>query len=103
MVKRLYEGNKHDKGIMRGCNVMRNKRVGLLILLLVILAIGSTVLAACTRRGTPSAAASGGNKGGGGGGGNTAHMGNRDFLVSTVTIAKGSKLALIGCFAVPTF
>ena len=82
---------------------MRNKRVGLLIMLLVILAIGSTVLAACTRPGTPSATASNGNKGGGGGGGggNTVHMGNTNFLVSTVTIAKGSKLTLIDDLAVP--
>jgi plastocyanin len=81
---------------------MRNKQVGLLIMLLVILAIGSTVLAACTRPGTPSASASKGNNGGGGGGGgNTVHMGNTNFLVSTVSISKGSKLTLIDDVAVP--
>jgi len=81
---------------------MRNKQVGLLMLLLVILAIGSVLLAACARPGTPSASASkGNNRGGGGGGGNTVHMGNTNFLVSTVTIAKGSKLTLVDDVAVP--
>jgi plastocyanin len=81
---------------------MRNKQVGLLAGLLVILAIGSVLLAACTRPGTPSASANGGkNQGGGGGGGNTVHMGNTNFLVSTITIAKGSKLTLIDDVAVP--
>ncbi len=82
---------------------MRNKQVGLLMVLLVILAIGSVLLAACARPGTPSASASKGNNsgGGGGGGGNTVHMGNTNFLVSTITIAKGSKLTLVDDVAVP--
>ena len=79
---------------------MRNKQVGMLAVLLVILAIGSVLLAACTRPGTPSASSNGENKGGGGGG-NTVHMGNTNFLVSTITIAKGSKLTLIDDVAVP--
>jgi plastocyanin len=78
---------------------MRNKQVGLLMVLLVILAMGSILLAACARPGTPSASASKGNNSGGGG--NTVHMGNTNFLVSTVTIAKGSKLTLIDDVAVP--
>jgi plastocyanin len=80
---------------------MRNKRVGLLMVLLVILAIGSVLLAACARPGTPSASASKGNTSGGGGGGNIVHMGNTNFLVSTVTIAKGSKLTLVDDVSVP--
>src|SRR6266487_2019157 len=79
---------------------MRNKQVGLLMVLLVILAMGSILLAACARPGTPSASASKGNNSGGGGG-NTVHMGNTNFLVSTVTIAKGSKLTLVDDVAVP--
>jgi plastocyanin len=81
---------------------MRNKQVGLLMVLLVILAIGSVLLAACARPGTPSASANKGkNSGGGGGGGNMVHMGNTNFLVSTTTIAKGSKLTLVNDAAVP--
>lgn len=81
---------------------MRNKQVGLLMVLLVILAIGSVLLAACARPGTPSASASKGTpSGGGGGGGNIVHMGNTNFLVSTVTIAKGSKLTLVDDVSVP--
>ena len=73
------------------------------MVLLVILAMGSILLAACARPGTPSASASKGNTsgGGGGGGGNTVHMGNTNFLVSTTTIAKGSKLTLVDDVAVP--
>src|SRR3989442_8600136 len=78
------------KGFMRGCNVMRNKQVGLLMVLLVILAMGSILLTACARPGTPSASASKGNNSGGGGG-NNGHIGKKKFLVGTVNIWKGSK------------
>src|SRR6266567_1738648 len=88
---------------MRGSNVMSSKRLGFLTLALVVLAIGSIFFVACTRPGTaPTASGNGGNTPKtGGGGGTTVHMGSSDFLVSSTTIPKGSKLTLIDDVAVP--
>src|SRR6266516_1935565 len=81
---------------------MRNKQIGFLTLLLFVLAIGSILLAACARPGVPTGTANNGNKGGGNtGGGNTVHMGAANFLMSTISIAKGSKLTLVDDVAVP--
>ena len=80
---------------------MSTKRLGFLTMILVVLAIGSMLFAACTRPGTT--AAGGGNTPttGPGGGGTTVHMGTSTFLVSSITIPKGSKLTLIDDVAVP--
>ena len=83
---------------------MSKKRLGFLMAMLAILAIGSTLLAACTRPGTaPVGTAnktpSSGNSGGGGG--TTVHMGPSNFLVSSVTIPKGSTLTLVDDASVP--
>ena len=85
---------------------MSKKRLGFLMAMLAILAIGSTLLAACTRPGTtPVGTAnktpSGGNSGNSGGGGTTVHLGPSNFLVSSVTIPKGSKLTLVNDVSVP--
>jgi len=82
---------------------MSTKRIGLLTIL-VVLAMGSILFAACTRPGTIPTAGNGGNTppgGTGGGGGTTVHMGPAKFLVSTITVPKGSKLTLIDDAAVP--
>src|SRR2546425_2667496 len=82
---------------------MSKKRLGFLMAILAILAIGSTLLAACTRPGTTPVGTA--NKtpssGNSGGGGTTVHMGPSNFLVSSVTIPKGSKLTLIDDVSVP--
>jgi plastocyanin len=88
---------------MRGRNVMSTKRLGLLTTMLVVLAMGSILFAACTRPGTTPTAGNGGNTSPGenSSGGTTVHMGASNFLVSTITIPKGSKLTLINDVAVP--
>ena len=82
---------------------MSKKRLGFLMAMLAILAIGSTLLAACTRPGTTPVGTA--NKtpssGNSGGGGTTVHMGPSNFLVSSVTIPKGSKLTLVDDASVP--
>ncbi|HAT46019.1 MAG TPA: hypothetical protein DEV72_20580 [Ktedonobacter sp.] len=82
---------------------MNSKRLGSLTLLLVILAIGSILFAACTRPGTATTSGNGGNTpaAGNGGGGTAVHMGSSNFLVSTISIPKGSKLTIIDDVAVP--
>lgn len=81
---------------------MSNKRLGILMAMLAILAIGSTLLVACTRPGTPVATTNKTpNSGTGGGGGATVHLGPSTFLVSSVSISKGSKLTLIDDASVP--
>ena len=74
---------------------MSNKRVRILIMMLAILALGSILFAACARPGTPEANQGGGTSSGGGGAGAAVHMGATNFLQSSVTISKGSKLTLI--------
>ena len=81
---------------------MSKKRLGFVALMLAMLAIGSILIAACARPGSPTASSS--NKSGGGeGGGNstTVHMGTTNFLVSSITIPKGSKLTLVDDVQVP--
>src|SRR2546422_8145679 len=82
---------------------MSKKRLGFLMAMLAILAIRTTLLAACTRPGTTPVGTA--NKtpssGNSGGGGTTVHMGPSNFLVSSVTIPKGSKLTLIDDVSVP--
>ena len=83
---------------------MSKKRLGFLMAMLAILAIGSTLLVACTRPGTPVSSTSkstGGGGGGGGGGGTTVHLGATNFLVSSISLPKGSKLTLIDDVSVP--
>jgi plastocyanin len=88
---------------MKGSIVMNSKRLGSLTLMLVFLAIGSMLFAACTRPGTPTTSGNGGNPppAGNGGGGSTVHMGASNFLVSSISIPKGSKLTLVDDVAVP--
>jgi hypothetical protein len=75
---------------------MSKKRLGFLTLLLAVLAIGSVLLAACARPGTSGTAQTGGApSNGGGGGGNTVHMGNTQFVQTSVSIKKGSSLNLV--------
>jgi plastocyanin len=80
---------------------MSKKHLEILMAMLAILAIGSTLLVACTRPGTPISSTSTSTGGGGGGGGTTVHLGPANFLVSSITIPKGSKLTLIDDAAVP--
>lgn len=81
---------------------MRTKPLGFLTLMLVVLAIGSVLFAACTRPGTiASGSGTPGSTSTTGGGGTTVHMGTSTFLVSTITIPKGSKLTLVDDAAVP--
>ena len=74
---------------------MSNKRVKILVMMLATLALGSILLAACARPGTPEANGGGSSSGNAGGGGGTVHLGANNFLQSTVTISKGSKLTLV--------
>lgn len=81
---------------------MSKKRLGFLTLMFAVLAISSILLAACARPGTTSSTASkGGPSNNGGGGGNTVHMGPANFVQSSITISKGSKLTLVDDVAVP--
>jgi plastocyanin len=80
---------------------MRTKQLGFLTLMLVVLAIGSILFAACTRPGTISSGTGNAANTPTTGGGTTVHMGAANFLVSTITIPKGSKLTLVDDVAVP--
>lgn len=82
---------------------MNSKRLGSLTLLLVVLAIGSILFAACTRPGTATTPGNSSNTpaAGNGGGGTAVHMGASNFLVSSISIPKGAKLAIIDDVAVP--
>src|SRR6266700_1112974 len=90
---------------------MFSRSTKLVVLALLFVALGSMVLAACARPGsaTNQAAAQGASGGGGGssssgnatGAGNAVHMSDTNFLESTVTIPKGSKLTLIDDTATP--
>jgi len=80
---------------------MSKKRLSLLLLVLATLAFSSILLAACSRSGTPSAS-TGSNgstpsSGNNGSGGNEpmVHMGPSNFVQTTVTVPKGSKLKLV--------
>jgi len=80
---------------------MSKKRLGFLMAMLAILAIGSTLLVACTRPGTPLGSTNKPPGGGNSGGGANVHLGPSNFLVSSVTIPKGSKLTLVDDVSVP--
>ena len=80
---------------------MSKKRLGFLMAMLAILAIGSTLLVACTRPGTPLGSTNKKPGGGTSGGGTTVHLGQTNFLVSSITIPKGSKLTLVDDVSVP--
>ena len=81
---------------------MSKRQLGFLTLMLAVLAIGSILIAACARPGVASSTPNqGGTAGSGnGGGGTVVHMGLTNFLVSSVTIPKGSKLTLVDDVAV---
>ena len=74
---------------------MSKRQLGFLTLTLAVLAIGSILLAACARPGVASSTTKQGGTSGGGGGGTSVHMGPNNFLVSSTSIPKGSKLTLI--------
>lgn len=80
---------------------MSKKRLGFLMAVLAILAIGSTLLVACTRPGTPVSSTNKTPGSGKSGGGATVHLGQTNFLVSSISISKGSKLTLIDDVSVP--
>ena len=80
---------------------MSKKRLGFLMAMLAILAIGSTLLVACTRPGTPLGSTNKPSGGGKSGEGAIVHLGATNFLVSSVTIPKGSKLTLVDDASVP--
>src|SRR2546421_12634139 len=80
---------------------MSKKRLGFLMAMLAILAIGSTLLVACTRPGTPLGSTNKKPGGGTSGGGTTVHLGPTNFLVSSITIPKVSKLSLVEDASVP--
>jgi plastocyanin len=80
---------------------MSKKHLGFFMAMLAILAIGSTLLAACTRPGTPVSTANKTPGAGKSGGGTTVHLGPTNFLVSSTTIPKGSKLTLVDDVSVP--
>jgi plastocyanin len=74
---------------------MNNKRLKMLVIVLAMLALGSILLAACARPGTPQASTGGSTSSSGNSAGATVHMGLNNFLQSTVSLSKGSKLTLI--------
>ena len=81
---------------------MSHKQLKFFTLVLATLALGSILFVACTRPGTTT----GGSTASGGGsssssGGTTVHMGNLNFLQSSITISKGSSLTLVDDVAVP--
>src|SRR5436190_15398323 len=90
---------------------MFSRSTKLVVLALLFVALSSGVLVACARPGSAiSQPAAPGSSGGGGGSssgsnaasaGNTVHMSDTNFLESTVTITKGSKLTLIDDTATP--
>ncbi|HZU00775.1 MAG TPA: plastocyanin/azurin family copper-binding protein [Ktedonobacteraceae bacterium] len=82
---------------------MKNSRVKLFAFTLMILALVSVLLAACARPGSSSSNEGGNSASGTSGGGQssgaasngTVHMGDTNFLQSSVTISKGGKVTLI--------
>ena len=81
---------------------MSKKRLGFVALMLAVLAIGSILLAACARPGSTTASTSkSSDSGSGGGNGTTVHMGTTNFLVSSITIAKGATLTLTDDVQIP--
>ena len=82
---------------------MKNSRVKLFAFTLMILALVSVLLAACARSGSSSSneggnSASGTSSGGqssGAASSGTVHMGDTNFLQSSVTISKGGKVTLV--------
>ncbi len=76
--------------------MISNKRLRLLALTLAALALGSILLAACIRPGSPAGASVGnGPSQSGNNGEPTVHMGAVNFVQSTATVPKGSKLMLV--------
>ncbi len=76
-------------------NVMSKKQLKFLMLVLTILALGSILLAACSRTGVVSNGPGSTPTTGSGGGEPTVHMAASNFVQSTVTVPKGSKLMLV--------
>src|SRR5947209_13530289 len=82
---------------------MKNSRVKLFAFTLMILALVSVLLAACARSGSSSSNEGGGSANGTSGGGQssgaassgTVHMGDTNFLQSSVTISKGGSVKLV--------
>jgi len=82
---------------------MKNSRVKLFAFTLMILALVSVLVVACARSGSSSSneggnSASGTSSGGqssGAASSGTVHMGDTNFLQSSVTISKGGKVTLI--------
>jgi plastocyanin len=87
---------------------MFSRSTKLVVLGLLFVALGSIVLVACARSGSATSQAttqdnSGGSSNGSGSasGGPAVHMSDTNFLESSVTIPKGSKLTLIDDTATP--
>ncbi len=82
---------------------MKNSHVKLFAFTLMILALVSVLFAACARSGSSSSNEGGNSASGTSGGGQssgaassaTVHMGDTNFLQSSVTISKGGKVTLI--------
>ena len=74
---------------------MNYKQLRMLVTVLAILALGSILLAACARPGTPEANTGASTSSSGSSGGATVHLGLNNFLQSSVSLSKGSKLTLI--------
>jgi plastocyanin len=88
---------------------MKNKPIKLFAFTLMALALISVLLAACVRPGTSTSTgegnSTGGTKSGGGQGSSasssgTVHMGDTNFLQSSVTISKGGSVTLVDDAAV---
>jgi len=86
---------------------MLSRSTKIVVIGLLLVALGSVVLAACARPGSTTAqatqgASSSGNSGSGAASaGSTVHMSDTNFVESTVTVQKGSKLTLIDDTATP--
>ncbi len=75
---------------------MSKKRAGFFMLMLIVSVMSSVLLASCIRPGTtpPGTASKGGTPTSGTSSKATVHMGNTNFLQSSVTISKGGSITL---------
>ncbi len=81
---------------------MKSSRVRFILVSLTLLALGSILLVACQRPGTSTASASSNSTAASSTStAATVHMGDANFLQSSVTLSKGSTLTLIDDAAVP--
>jgi plastocyanin len=87
---------------------MYNKPVKLIVLVFLLLAVASISLAACTRPGTVTATGSNGSSANGAPAAGSSspstsevHMGDSNFIQSTVTIKKGDSINLIDDSSAP--